>query len=221
MQSQNIKLINQAIREHKSVSGITIPVESVTLLIIGENNKLFASKSVRDNKVRDENGQVILSEKKTELAFLAGKCQSWTKDNKEDARDYNVKRAKEEQDDAINRIFECPLITLSREMDEESGFQWPGWKDNLDWIVLPVDKDGANSYMLIFFARYESDEKIRSMKFSNQEELQGFVELPYRLEGTIMAVTEPEGCPELRKFFKKILFRFYGETIFTKMVSIH
>lgn len=216
--------IRQAFHANEPVSSISLPLESVTVFpLVG--NTLYACESIRENKLRNAEGLVVSTETKKELAFLAGKCQSWPIGKPELARDYNVKQAATEQAEAPHRIFESPAATITREMLEEAGYEWPEWKKFVSIEVLHVtkDKDKAESYMLLVFIHYPDESFITHANYKlvggPEFELGHFLPLPYSFSGGCLTVEEPQGYPPLRKFFKNILFRFYGALIYTNFRS--
>ena len=148
--------------------------------------------------------------------------QSWPVDHPEQARDYNVKKAAEEQAQAPFSTFESPMATIAREMKEEAGMEWPKWREYADARVIHVKKDDSESYMVFVFVRFPDMTSIEYVNDNIGEyyELRHFIQLPYELnEKGVLTVTEPAGSPELRKFFKKILFKFYGSQIHNEITS--
>jgi len=214
---QDIKRIEQSVSSGslEPISDLHLPLESVSVFPVVDK-KLFASFSVRENKTRDEEGVITSIETKNELTFLAGKMQSWPVGRPEDARDYNVKKAAEEQVQAPFSTFESPIATVAREMKEEAGVEWPKWREYADASVIHVKKDDSESYMVFVFVRFPDMTSIEYVNdnIGQDTELRHFIQLPYELSDKgVLTVTEPAGSPELRKFFKKILFKFYGKKI--------
>ena len=115
----DIERITQSIVTQSTVplSGLDLPIESVSVFpTVGKT--LFVSLSVRENKICDKDGTILSIEIKRELAFLAGKSRSWPVGHPEQTRDYSVKQAEQEERDAPMRVFEAPLVTVEREMQE-------------------------------------------------------------------------------------------------------
>jgi hypothetical protein len=107
-------------------------------------------------------------------------------------------------------------------MKEEAGAEWPKWREYADASVIHVKKDDSESYMVFVFVRFPDMASIEYVNdnVAQNTELRHFIQLPYELsEKSILTVTEPAGSPELRKFFKKILFKFYGKKIHKELTT--
>jgi hypothetical protein len=199
--NDEITFIHSRIQSGEPIQGISIPIESVSVFpLVG--NTLYVSNAERKGV--------------KELGFLAGKTKSWLIGKPEAALDYNVDAVSQEQAESSKKVFEAPFVTADREMGEEYGSVWPEWKKYARACVLKAQKKEGCSYIILFFVSYPNTTFLDQVKPVQGKELTGFLPLPYSWEEGKLVVKDN---PQLRKFFKNILFKFYGEIIYNEFTK--
>jgi len=105
------------------LNGLDCPLESTILVPVSQTGKMVMSRSERENKERDLNGQVISVEVKKEWALVGGKADS-QKPGEAGLIDFAdgrfIKDKKQiSSDECAQVLFEAPQSCLGREAIEE------------------------------------------------------------------------------------------------------